>query len=116
MDNGRPYSTIDFESIQPIDPSMSVGALIDRLRHEFGLAELNEFVKAGVQENMTWLPPYNMPIDSIENPAEAMQTRVVLNVPADLGVALELLLRGVILPSLNATEQWSKTKRQTATV
>ncbi len=98
--NDELYGQADFAKVEPIDTGMAVSELIDRLRDEFRLADLNQPTKDGIAENLRWVPPYNMPRYTVDVPSEAATTRAVLQAPAPARLAVALLLRDLILPAL----------------
>ncbi len=106
------YGQADFAKVEPIDPNMTVSELIDRLRDEFRLADLNQPTKDGIAENLRWLPPYNMPRYTVDVPFEAATTRAVLQAPAPARLAVALLLRDLILPAITKPTETSLRKRQ----
>lgn len=106
------YSERDFNLVEPISHDATVGELVARLRDEFKLVDLNQFVKDGIAENLRWLPPYQMPISAVENTAEAMTTRAVLQAPAAVRIAVALLVRDLILPAMTKQAETGLHKRQ----
>jgi hypothetical protein len=111
---GRPITEQDFDALPPIGGGTTVDELVNYFRDQFGLDKLNDFVKRGTAETLRWLPATGMPTGVIEHPERANLTRVNVNAPAGVRIALALLLRDVILPAMSAKVSDEPTDKQEA--